>query len=81
MMLLLQTEDSADNLRLLLKELYESVEVESVIDTDTVLHYNIKTIVSRCTVWLDRLDVNTLRDTLLTTSPVKGKGTCCTSMS
>ena len=81
--MMLQTQDSPETLGLLLQELYGSVEVKSIIDADTVLpllliadKYNIKTIMSRCTVWLESLDVDRLRDTLLTTSPVKGKGTC-----
>ena len=80
-MFLMQTQDSVENLGLVLKELYDSLEVKSVIDADSVLpllliadKYNIKTIVSRCTMWLDSLDIDRLRGTLLTASPVKGEG-------
>ena len=84
MLLSLQTQDSAESMSLLLKELYDATKDKSVIDAETVLplllisdKYNITTIISRCTKWLNDLDSKRLRDTLLTVSPVRGKGKCC----
>ena len=87
MMPRLQTQDSAKSLSLLLKELYDSTEVKSVIDADTVLpllliadKYNVKTVLLRCTEWLNRLDSERLRDSLLPISPGRGKATSCECM-
>ena len=85
MMLLLQTQDSSESLALLLEELYGSMKVscKSVVCSGTVLpllliadKYNVKTTLSRCTVWLNSLDSKSLRDSLLATSSERGKGTC-----
>ena len=85
MMLLLQMQDSSESLGLLLKELYGSMKVDckSVVCSGRVLpllliadKYNVKTTLLRCTVWLNSLDSMRLRDSLLATSPERGKGTC-----
>ena len=77
MMLLLQTQDSAESLGLLLKELYSSTRAKSIIDADTVLplllvadKYNVMAVLLRCTTWLNRLDGGY---TLLSISPVGGE--------
>lgn len=87
MMLLLQTQDSAESLGLLLKELYDATEVKSIIDADTVLpllliadKYDAKTIVWCCTTWLNRLNRTKLRDTLLALSPERGEVASCKCM-
>ena len=63
------------------------MEGKSVIDADTVLpllliadKYNVKTVLLRCTEWLNCLDRDRLRDHLLAVSPARGKGTCCICM-
>ena len=81
MMLILQTQDSAESLGLLLKELYDYTKAKSIIDADTVFplllvadKYNVKTVLLRCTQWLDGIDSGRLSYTLLRVSPAKGKG-------
>ena len=77
-----QTQDSAESLGLLLKELYNSTGAKSVISADTVLpllliadKYDVEAMVLRCAAWLNDFDGKRLKDTLLTVSPMRGERT------
>ena len=83
MLLLLQTQDIAKGLGVLLKELYGYTKAKSVIDVESVLpvlliadKYIVNTVLLRCTEWLDCLGSCSLRDTHLAVSPARGKGAC-----
>ena len=84
MMLFMQTQDSAESLCLLLKELYGFMKGRSAIDAETVLplllvadKYDIPTVLLRCTVWLNSLDSEKMKGTLLATSPATGERISC----
>ena len=79
----MQTQDSVDSLGLLLRELYDYIKAKSIIDADAVFpllviadKYNIKTILLRCTQWLNDINYRSLTGTLLPVSTARGKGTC-----